>query len=156
MVEELLQLLITEVDADLLEAVELYDDKFVKIERMILLTGKLYFCALKKKKENKGNIETITHVEDFKAGDIQHTDERVSLETSFKGFITLGNDELEGTVKQSLGHGAEGVAALVNVHALRHELSTDLDLGFGHSQVHVIAIGAHECCNFFSRLKENK
>ena len=29
MVEELLQLFITEVDADLLEAVELYDDKFM-------------------------------------------------------------------------------------------------------------------------------
>ena len=97
----------------------------------------------------------MTHVENFKAGDIQHTDERVSLETSFKGFITLGNDELEDTVKQSLGHGTDGVVALVNVHALRHELSTDLDLGFGDSQVHVSSIDAHEFCDFLSSLKRN-
>ena len=97
----------------------------------------------------------MTYIEDLKTGNIQHTDEGMTPETGFKSFITLANDKLEHTVKQSLGHGTDGVVALVNVHTLGHKFGTDFDLGLGDGHVQVIHVRAHKIRNSFSSLKGN-
>ena len=95
----------------------------------------------------------MTHVEDLEASNVQHTDERVSLETGFKSFITLGNDELEDAVKQSLGHGAHGVVALVNVHTLGHKLSADLDLRLGDVLIQISGVSTDHLGDLFTSLR---
>ena len=83
------------------------------------------------------------YLKDLKTSNVQHTDERHTLESRGKSFITLGHQPTEHTVVDSLGHGAHRVVALVNVHAFSHKLSTDLDLRLGDVLVQISAIHYH-------------
>ena len=41
---------------------------------------------------------TVTHIEDFETGDVEHTDEVVTRETFLvKGHVTFGDDPVEDT-----------------------------------------------------------
>lgn len=85
-----------------------------------------------------------TYVENFEAGDIQHTDEVDSLESSLQSDVTLLDQPLEGTIEHGLSHGTDGGGHLVLVPALSHELVTDLDLRLGQVLVQVHAINAEQ------------
>lgn len=85
-----------------------------------------------------------TYVENFEAGDIQHTDEVNPLESSLQSDVTLLDQPLEGTIEHGLSHGADGGGHLVLVPALGHELVTDLDSGLGQVLVQVHAVNAEQ------------
>lgn len=55
----------------------------------------------------------MTHVEDFKAGDIEYTDEVCPLLFGVQGDVDLLHQPLEQPVKHCLSHGADRVVHLV-------------------------------------------
>lgn len=87
--------------------------------------------------------DLTAYLENLETSDVQYTNEVNALEASGKGFITLGYQPAEHTVIDSLRHGAHRVVALVNVHTLGYELSTDLDLRLGDVVVEITGVEAH-------------
>lgn len=76
-----------------------------------------------------------TYVEDFETGDIQYTDEVLSLLFGVKGLVTLLDEIFENPVEHGLRHGTHGIGDLVDITALGDELGTDLDPGLAKSVV---------------------
>lgn len=94
----------------------------------------------------------VLYLENLETSDVQYTNEVDTLEASGKGFVTLGDQPAEHTVVDSLGHGAHGVVALVNVHALGHKLSADLNLGLGDVVVQISAVHTHHLSHLLTSL----
>ena len=102
-VEELLQFLVDEVNPQLLEGVVL--NLWVYKHRKIL-----------------------NYVEDFETGDIQHTNEVVTVESFLiQSDVAFFDDPVEDTSVDALGHGTDCPVDLVDVLTLGHPLGTDLN-----------------------------
>ena len=89
------------------------------------------------------SIRTEAYVENFKAGNVEHTDESSSFLSSGQSLVANCDQVFEETIKQTLGQSTDGIVALVDVHALRHKLVTDLNLGFGDVLVQIHGIYSH-------------
>ena len=70
-----------------------------------------------------------TYIKNLETGDVQHTNEVVSLVLGIQSFVDSSYERAEHTVVQSLGQSVDRVQHLVFVTTLGYELVTDLDLG---------------------------
>lgn len=113
MVEELLQLFVGEIDAQLFKTVE---------------------------------------VKDFETGNIQYTDEVLTLLLCVQGFVQLLHHPLEGSVEHGLGQSTDGVRDLRGATTLGDELVTDLDPGLGQVLVQVGSVQAQQVGHTFALL----
>lgn len=104
--------------------------------------------------KTKNNVET--YVEDFEAGDVEHTDESDAFLAGLEGDVTLLDEPLEGAIEDALGQGAHRVCHLVLVAALRHELVAYLDLGLGQVLVQVSAVHSHQFANLITFLRAER
>lgn len=100
--------------------------------------------------KTKNNGET--YVEDFEAGDVEHTDESDAFLAGLEGDVTLLDEPLEGAIEDALGQGAHRVGHLVLVAALGHELVAYLDLGLGQVLVQVSAVYSHQLADLVTFL----
>lgn len=113
-VEELLQLLVGEVDAQLLETVL---------------------------------------VEDLKTGNIEHTDEVLSLLLGVQGLVQLLHHPLEETIEHGLSEGTDRVGDLSGVSALGHKLIADLDARLAQVLVQISGIEAKQVGGLLTLLR---
>lgn len=70
------------------------------------------------------------HIKDLEPSNIEHTNKVLPLLLSVQSLVTLFHEELEDSIKDSLGHGTNGVVTLVDVLTLCHKLGSDLYPGF--------------------------
>jgi hypothetical protein len=68
-------------------------------------------------------------------------------------FVTLFDEVLEQPVVDGLGHGAEGVTALGDVHSLCDELRSDLDPGLADVLVELFSFDSEQLCDADSGLE---
>jgi len=94
-----------------------------------------------------------TYVKNLETGDIQHTDEVLSLLLGVQGLVTLLHQPLEQPVEHGLRHGAYGVGYLVLVTTLGHELVTDLDPWFKQVLVKIGTVAAKQLGHAVTLLK---
>lgn len=85
-----------------------------------------------------------THVEDLETGNIQHTDEVLTLLLRVQSLVTLLHQPLEQAIEHTLAQGTDRVGDLVLVTALGDELVTDLDARLQQILVQVLDIDAHQ------------
>lgn len=90
---------------------------------MITLCKYVYMCVY----IFVGRGSEETYVEDLETGDIQYTNEVLSLLLGIQGLVTLLHQPLEEPVEHRLRHGTHGIAYLIFVTTLGDELVTDLD-----------------------------
>lgn len=94
----------------------------------------------------------VTYVENFEASNIKYTDKRSPLLTRRQSLVTDRDEVPEETIKETLGQGTNGVITLVDVHALRHKLVADLNLGFGDVLVEVHSVHAQQSTESLAHL----
>ena len=86
-----------------------------------------------------------THVEDLEAGNIEYTNEVLSLHgLGVQCLVHTGYQPLEHSVVQRLGQGSNGEVHLVFVLALGHILVTDLYLGLQQSLQQVVGVDSQK------------
>merc|ERR1711963_522390 len=92
-----------------------------------------------------GDLLEAVVLEDLETGNIEHSAEVGLLERSInEGVITLDNQPLEETIKDSSGNTSSGTSGLLNSLTLGHPLSSDLDPGLAESLEESIGINATE------------
>ena len=95
-------------------------------------------------------IVCLTYVEDLEAGDIEHTDEVLSLLFGVQSFVQLLHHPLEQPVVHGFGHGTDRIGHLVLVSALGHHLGTDLYPGLTEILVEVGGVDAEQVSHFLA------
>lgn len=96
--------------------------------------------------------ESNTYVEDLKAGNIEHTNEVLSLLLGVECLVTLLDEPFEQPVEHALANGTDGVGDLVLVTTLGNELVTDLDAGLQQVLVQISDVAAKELGNALALL----
>jgi len=96
-----------------------------------------------------------TYIKNLETGNVQHTNEVISLVLGFKSLVDSDDEPLEHTIVQRLGQGADGVGNLVLVTTLGHELVADLDLGLQETLLQVACVDAQEESYLLSLCNEN-
>ena len=94
-----------------------------------------------------------TYIEDFKAGNIEYTNEVDSLLSSLKSDVTLLDQEFEDTIEETLSNGTYSIGYLVDVSALGYEFITDLYLGLAEALVEISTINTEKLTNGITGLK---
>ncbi|OAD59362.1 hypothetical protein WN48_09193 [Eufriesea mexicana] len=174
-IEELLKLLIGEVDAELLEAVELFEQESSMLFRhqvhsevnklpddtlslILLLLEDKHVVIEELLQFLIGEVDTHiacivleeTYVEDLKTSNIQYTNEVLPFLLCVQGLVTLFHQPFEQPVEHGFRQGTHGVCYLVLVTTLGYELVTDLDPWFQQVLVKIGTVATKQFGDTFS------